>query len=780
MSRWLRLALCAALAPVIVTAVVRLWPRAALAARFQFSTAVYDRNGVLLRLTLAHDGRYRLRTPLQTVPPALIDAVLQKEDQWYWVHPGFNPAALVRGAWRSYVMHGRREGGSTITMQLARLMYHLDTRTPVGKLRQIERALLLELKFSKHDLLETYLNLLPYGRNIEGVGAAGLVYFDKRVGALTVPEIYALAVIPQLPGRRARVRGGASSASLLRARQALFARALPKHAELARFAPLMALPLSLRAPEELPFRAPHLVDQLLSPGHRPRDPVTTVDSELQTLLERQIHSYIGRQSHLGVRNAVALLADVRNMEVLALVGSADFHNAQIHGQVNGALGPRSPGSTLKPFIYALALDQGLIHPQTMLKDGPLNFRDYSPENFDGRFLGPVSASDALIRSRNVPAISLAARLQSPNLYGLLQAGGVQRLASEQHYGLALVLGGGEVTMEELVRLYGALGNGGLLQPLRFELAVPAAEARPNVALFSPEAAFLVLDILKDNPRPDRNVESGDTRAPVAWKTGTSWGFRDAWTVGLFGHYVLAVWLGNFDGSGNPALVGVQQAAPLFFSIADAIGALRGLDSPPWSVPPAGVTRVEVCTATGQLPNAWCPQRTATWFIPGRSPIALSTVHRPVTIDIRTGKVACKEVAASYRRTEVYEFWPSETMRLFREAGVPRRAPPLVDARCAGEAGLTEGTAPKILSPASHQVYALRRRRKGRESVSLSASVDADVKVLYWFANQALLGSSAAGEPLTWNPEVAGSFLLRAVDDHGRTDERQVAVAIAEE
>ena len=322
----------------------------------------------------------------------------------------------------------------------------------------------------------------------------------------------------------------------------------------------------------------------------------------------------------GIRNAASILVDTRDMSVRAWVGSAAYWKDDIDGQVNGVLAKRSPGSTLKPFVYALALDQGLLHPQTMLRDLPSSFGPFTPENFDGRFFGPISAEGALIRSRNIPAVWVAMQLKQPSLYQFLQSAGIRDLKHESFYGLALPLGGGEVTMEELAGLYAMLANGGMLRPMRFEKSEPLAE---GTRLLSPEATFITLDMLRRNPRPDEDgTVPVRSRWPIAWKTGTSWSFRDAWSAGVVGPYVLVVWIGDFDGRGNPAFVGVDAAAPLFFRIADAVNLAHRGDTVPLAEPPPGISKVAVCAESGDLPNAYCP-RTIDPRIPGKSPIRVS-------------------------------------------------------------------------------------------------------------------------------------------------------------
>ncbi|MCE2944750.1 MAG: penicillin-binding protein 1C [Lysobacteraceae bacterium] len=755
----------------------REWPRPPLSAGVPTSTAVLDRDGRLLRLTLAADERYRQWLPLEAISPALVEAVLLHEDRHFRRHPGVNPVALVRAATSTYG-GGPRIGGSTITMQLARLRWRLETRHVPGKIVQIARALQLEASYSKDEILEAYLNLAPYGGNIEGVGAASRIYFDRPAAALTLPEALALAVMPQAPTARGRfvvdARGVTTlGPGLAAARQRLYRRWVAEHGEDDDLAARMALPLRLRPPSRLPFAAPHFVDRVLAAqalqGQRPPELATPLDARLQRLVEAQVAAHVRREAVRGIDNAAVLVVDSRDMGVAALVGSADWRNAAIDGQVNGTAAQRSPGSTLKPFLYALAIDQGQLHPATVLRDVPTAYGAYTPENFDGRFTGPVTATDALNRSRNIPAVTVASRLGTPDLYDLLERSGVRNLRSEAHYGLALVLGGGELSAEELARLYAVLAGDGRFRPLRFRAADPRVDGPP---LLSPDAAFMTLDMLRQHPRPGGATASDLGRWPVAWKTGTSWGFRDAWTAGVVGPYVIVVWVGHFDGRSNPALVGVEAAAPLFFAIADAMRA-RGFEVAPQRSMATRLRRVAVCLASGDLPNAWCPQRGETWFIPGVSPIRVSAIHRPVQIDAATGRVACGPFDPATMRREVHEFWPSDLARVFAQAGLPRRRPP-PGADCRGAAAWM-GSPPQITQPYRATRYRWRFDGRERPGIALAATTDADARSVYWFADGAFIGTSQAGRAIAWVPPRAGRFALRAVDEHGRADEREVVV-----
>lgn len=763
--RTLRFAASALLAMIAL----RVWPHAPLSARVPLSTAVWSADGELLRVTLSSDQQYRLWVPLNDIAPVAVEAFLLKEDRWFYWHPGVNPIALVRAAISTYGA-GDRQGGSTLTMQLARLLYRLDTKTVSGKARQTLLALWLERRYSKRELLEAYMNVAPFGGNIEGIGAASRIYFGKAATRLTLGEALTLAVIPQRPASRAGRT--ASENSILAARARLGKAWLESHGGADSDRRQIELPIVARPDFTMPWLAPHFVDALLAnvdTASSRRD--TTLDTSLQRVLETQVRRYVAERGDTGVRNAASILVDARDMSVKAWLGSADYWAAG-DGQVNGVLARRSPGSTLKPFVYALALDQGIVHPRTMVRDAPSSFGPFTPENFDGRFAGPITVEEALIRSRNIPAVWAASQLKQPTLYEFLRQAGVREMKAEAFYGLALPLGGGELTMEELATLYAMLANGGVLQPLRVDGARKAAE---GTRLLSPEASFITLDMLRHNPRPDdAGLVPARMRWPVAWKTGTSFGFRDAWSAGVIGPYVLVVWIGNFTGEGNPAFVGADTAAPLFFRIADALNLARpdeAIPSMASGAPPDGVSRVAVCVGSGDLPNVDCPHTVDTWYIPGKSPIRVSQLHRRVAVDLRSGQPVCPPYGAG-TRFELFEFWSSDMLVLFREAGMPRRTPPALPACATGDG--TE--VPRIASPLRNITYALRSSMT-RDTISLDASVAADVRRAFWFDGNALLGiQEAGGAPLAWRPTASGIHLIRIVDDHGRSAERDVQIA----
>jgi penicillin-binding protein 1C len=739
-----------------------------------WSQRLLDRDGQVLRVTLTSDEKYRLYTPLGQVAPELVAATLLQEDQYFWKHPGLNPVALLRALGHACLGQTGRGGASTITMQLARLRYGLHTRTARGKLVQIWRALQIERHYPKARILEAYLNLAPYGRNIEGIGAASWWYLGKAPGALTQHEAVALSVLPQSPTRRAP-RGPAANASLVSASRRLAGRfGHDLHRD-----EFEGGEFHVRSDREREFLAPHFVHRVLATHPAPRETVaTTLDRELQRLIDKRLQAYVAANRRLGVANAAALLLDTHTMEVLAQVGSADFFDETISGQVDGTHSRRSPGSTLKPFIYAAALDQGLIHPETVLLDAPRRFAGYNPENFDGEFAGPIKATEALARSRNVPAVALAAELVHPTFYELLKRGGVALPHDESFYGLSLPLGGGEVTMEELVRLYATLANGGRWRPLRriMERAVPSENSAAGLRLFSPEAAFLTLDMLGHVPRPDIGTLAGEDG--IYWKTGTSMGFRDAWSVGVFDHFVLAVWVGNFDGHRNPVFVGRTCAGPLLFQIIDTLRA-QGRAHPRPLPPPAGANlrRVDLCAVSGQLATDLCPHRITGWFIPGVSPIMPCEIHREIIVDTETGLRVPSDDGTRHLRREVFECWPSDILALFERAGLPRRRPPPFAPGFGVEALARTGRPPQITSPSNGQVYAIRADDPGNGVIALQARSESDVLKLYWFVGKTFLGAAPSREALTWHP-TPGVYQILALDDRGRSSSCRVTIQSA--
>lgn len=682
----------------------------------EFSRTLRDRDGEVIFLTTTRDGMLRLPATLDDIAPEMLEATLEMEDRRFFQHPGVDPRSLARAAWG--LVTGRKlGGGSTITMQLSRLRWGLHTRSPGGKLVQIVRALQLERHYSKREIAAAYFTLAPYGGNVEGVRAAAFRWCGKPASELTLREAASLSSIPQSPTSRRPREGGNPRLATAQAR--LMTRLRAQRGE-----PPNALDAEFQlVPTPIPREVPHLARRLLREQPERRTLACDIDLAQQHRVEGSIRDFLAGWRARGLRNAAVLLIHAPSGEIRASVGSADFHDAAIAGQVDGTRARRSPGSTLKPFIYALSLDAGLIQPHTLLDDAPRRFSGYNPENSDRQFLGPVAAAEALRRSRNIPAIELASRLPDGGLEAFLRASGV-KLPHRSH-GLALAIGATELSLEELAFLYAEL-------------------AQPRQGRLSPQACWLTLDALRcDDPASPPGL---------ALKTGTSNGFRDAWACGVIGDWVLAVWVGHFDGRGMPGLFARETAAPLLRQTVRRLG----LETPPGDDPrPADVVRVSLCAVSGELAASACAHRRDGWFIGGVSPITSCKVHQ--TVDGR-----------------VVERWSADRLEQFRKAGFPRVATPLA-AEAAPPA--LHGPPPRILSPQRSLTYYLEVDTPERNRLALEADAAPGTRWIHWFADHRYLGASPPAEPLLWNP-AAGDYELQAMDDAGRVATARISVRLA--
>jgi penicillin-binding protein 1C len=743
-----------------------------------FSRAYFDRSGNLLNIVLTADDKYRLRANLADFPPELIEAALLQEDRYFYGHIGLNLMSMLRAGWQTYVKKDRRVGASTITMQLARLRYGLNTHNLLGKIGQSFTAIFLEICLSKQEILEAYLNLVPCGGNIEGFSAAAWYYFGKDIKELSRSEILSLAVIPQNPTKRAPMNKHALT-ELIDARRTLYEAWITQHPEDALLKPEMDLPPLLvnRYPRHTRHFTEYLNTRNLPEANSYR---TTIDMTLQNMCERKLESFLARNRSWGIKNGSILLVDYTSMEALAAVGSADYFDDDIQGQVNGFNSKRSPGSTLKPFIYALALEQGLIHPEKMLKDTPVGFSEYTPDNFKGDFKGPVKAWSALVDSRNIPAVQLASDIHNPDLYDFIKTAGVSGLKEKDHYGLSVVLGSADITMLELASLYAALVNGGIKKELRFLLGQNSFQQ--DTRILSHAATAITIKMLERNPPPNDTHSRAAHHVPIAYKTGTSIGFKDAWTRAIFERYVVCIWIGNFSGEGNNAFIGRLSAAPLGFSIIDAILADIPAEKllPEQTLPPE-VETVEICSVSGDIPTKDCPKLSETLFIPGISPIKSCRIHRRVYIDTRTG-YRSNETEGPFIRSEVREFWPTDILEIFALAGLPRLSPPPYPPYEDDAPAANTGFPPSIISPLSNTAYIVRpglgAGNRFNQMVLLAAA-DQDANELFWFANTQFLGRAKPSERFIWSPE-PGFWDLSVVDNRGRSSGVRVKVEASAE
>ncbi|WP_416193991.1 penicillin-binding protein 1C [Nitrobacter sp. TKz-YC01] len=560
--RWRRVKLAAAAMAVVAVVttgavagwIVSLGPPPLAKAR-EVSTIVLDRNGKLLRAFAMADGRWRLPVDATTdVDPGYLNLLLGYEDQRFYSHAGIDPLALGRAAWQLLTRGHIVSGGSTITMQLARLIEPRRRRSIYAKLRQMVRALQLERELTKGEILNLYLTLAPFGGNLEGIRAASLAYFGKEPKRLSLAESALLVALPQSPERRRLDRHPAAAHA---ARDRVLMRMVEDSrigAEDARRA--MAVPV-VRTRRPFPMLAPHSADQALATNKNSNLIRLTLEARLQRQFETLAHD---RAAALGPDISVGILAvDNATGDVVAHVGSADYFGERLAGQVDMTRAVRSPGSTLKPFIYGLAFEDGLVHPDSLIDDRPVRFGSYAPENFDMTFQGTVPVRRALQLSLNVPAIELLDRVGASRLSSRLkQAGASLVLPRDETPGLAMGLGGVGVTLHDLVQIYSGIPRLGGVMPLR-EIEPDDSSVREPLRLMDAVAAWQVGNVLLGTPPPENAV-----RNRIAFKTGTSYGYRDAWSVGFDGRMTIGVWVGRPDGAPVPGLIGRVAAAPILF------------------------------------------------------------------------------------------------------------------------------------------------------------------------------------------------------------------------
>ena len=768
------------------------------------STVVLDRHGEWLRAFSASDDSWRIPEPsLAEISPKLKTAVLTYEDRWFYHHFGINPFSIAQ-ALVTNIKAGRVvRGGSTITMQVARMM-EPKPRTVRNKIIEMFRALQIEARYSKDEILTLYLNMAPYGGNIVGSSAASRLYFSKPQNRLSLGEAALLAAIPNSP---THLRPDLHHANAVRAREKVLKRMVTfgriSEREL-REAVSEPIPTS-RYP--MPLGAPHLT-RLLKNSHSEQEypPYvrrhslfndgasngasgiqvrrirSTIDARVQELAERILQESLDPLRREGISTGAIVVMDTESREVLALVGSYGFFDIHGEGQVDGANARRSPGSTLKPFIYGLAMDRGLITPESLLNDVPIDYSGYQPANYDGEYRGFVTASEALAHSLNVPAVNLYSRLGNNGIYSFLQNAGISTLPkSKSHYGLSLILGGCELTLLELTTLYAGLANFGEFSEYRLTLD-PVENGEGNIAgsmshamakrLLSREACYILTEMLTEVRRPDfpAAFEASTNLPKIAWKTGTSFGHRDAWSIGYTPELTIGVWVGNFNGTGVSSLVGSEVAGPILFSL---FTALTTPATNRWFTRAGRVNTREVCSLSGMLPSSNCRSSKFDYYIPSVSQNTVCTIHKEIYVDEGTGSALCSHcrVGRTHRRV-VYEEWPASIGTWLKRSGFAIPEMPSHFSECTG---LVAGHHPIVTSPTEDSEYQIRAGIPlENQKILLQASVSNRTKQVFWFLDGQLIFSGDPAEKVFLTP-VAGKHRLTCVDDEGRSTSQTLII-----
>jgi penicillin-binding protein 1C len=733
------------------------------------SPALLDAEGEVLHVALAPDQRWRLPSALSRTDPRYLHALLVVEDARFRWHPGVDPAAVLRAAVGNLRAGAVTSGASTLTMQLVR-MVEPRPRTLRSKAIEALRALQLELRFSKDELLELYLTFLPFGGNLEGVETACWALFGHSAAQLTDAEIALLLAIPQDPnGRRL---GEGRRAALRAARQHIAGRlgaaGALQGAPDAVLADLAHAPLPTAA-RPLPRAVPHLAATRLRGAGAVRVP-TTIHRGVQARVERVVANLQREAAENNVHNVAVVVMDHGDGAVRALVGGFDFAADTPAGQVPAFAVPRSPGSTLKPLLYAQAISAGLLLPEQLRVDVPARFGTYAPRNFDDRYDGLVRMEEALSRSLNVPFVNLLHDVGLEPFLGLLRRTGVRTLDPRPgRYGLSAIVGGLELSPLDVAAVFGALAREGRARPPRLD---PAEDGALGEALVDPGAAYLTRRALRLRDRPDFPTRRALADLPdgLAWKTGTSFGHRDAWAVGVGPTAVVVVWLGNLDQRASRWLLGSEAAAPLLFDVLEAIGEGRAPPEPP----PSDLGEVSVCAMSGHLPGPACPQQARALALAARVPPQRCPFHQHVEIDVETGEErlpTCRDGRPT--RVEAVVEPPEELRRWLADQGraaAPR--PPLAPGCAAvGRSGPPQISAP----PAGEVVLLLPGLPADRQELPLEASGGA--APLEWYVDGALV-ARADGDGRAWWAPRAGVHELLVVDARGRTDRRRVEVRAA--
>jgi penicillin-binding protein 1C len=736
------------------------------------SVVVTWRDDTPAHIFLSNDEKWRVPVGTQGVAPAYIDALLQFEDQRFWEHPGVDVLAIFRAALSNLGAGRRVSGASTITMQVVRLL-EPRPRTFTSKTVEAFRAMQLEYHLSKTEILDQYLRLAPFGRNIEGIEAACWAYFQHSASALTADEIAVLLAVPQSPAARYPQPKNENNLKTARdriARRLLDEGLLPRGKGDGAVGPqeVLAQILGSDVPTQLqpfPRDIPHVAFWARSKFPNQTRIKTTLDESTQKMVEDLVLRRREEAQRVGVNNTAVVVIESKSVEVRALIGGFAYDDSP-GAQIPGFDVPRSPGSLLKPFIVASAMDAGVALPRYLVPDVPFQSGNYIPQNYDGKFSGLVRLDDALVRSLNIPFVELLREVGVENFVGTLMAMGAQHVVTTPGwYGLTAAVGGVELTPLEVAAMYATLARGGLSRPAQV-FSTPGADLK----VYSPGASWTVTQVLQARERPDfaarRLVNPFGRR--VFWKTGTSFGNLDAWAVGAGESMTVAVWMGNQDRKSSSALVGSKRCGPLLFDILEAVETQGEAITRP-----NDLVEVEVCSYSGHLPTQACEHRAKTWALRSKVPSSPCPYHVRADIDEDTGLVLTPECRADKTySTQNFVQWPASVRRYLDDRNRSGREKPSYAPGCRPR---LSSEPPIILYPPPDRTLVLVPGLEDHEQQQpLEADSSDSTMMLNWYVDGVHVGSASAGNRLWWTPSV-GSHDIVVMDELGRTVRRKIQV-----
>ncbi len=727
-----------------------------------YSTVITDNKGEVINAFLTRDEKWRMKTELNEISPLLRKTIVAKEDKYFYAHPGVNPLAIGRAFFKNLIRMKRTSGASTISMQVARAM-EPRKRNIWNKAIDAFRALQLELKYSKDEILQLYLNLVPYGGNIEGVKSASQLYFRKNPDHLSLAEITALSIIPNRPS--SLVIGKNNDRIIEERNKWLRQFAKEKIFTEKEIEDALAEPLTATR-GTVPHYIPHLAYKLKKQRTSLQ---TTIDLNMQLKTEKLVEDYVRVQRLRNIKNAAVIIINNNTHQVITYAGSSSFLDTTDGGQVDGITAIRQPGSTLKPLLYGMCFDEGLLTPKTIVNDVPVNYEGYAPENYDEKFNGYVSVEYALEHSLNIPAVKSLQQLGYEKLVQKLALCNFRQVQKDRNkLGLSLILGGCGTTLEELTGLFSSFANDGVYVPPSY---TPADSAQKKIRLISPAACYMLNEILSKINRPDFpiNWQATEHMPKIAWKTGTSYGRKDAWSIGYNKSYTVGVWAGNFSGAGVPDLSGANIATPLLFKIFNTID----YDSDEeWFTRPEDCDARQVCSETGLVPAENCTSIVLDYFIPLVSSSKVCSNRQEIMISA-DGRISyCKSCApVSGYKKKWYRVVEPEMQAYFSENGVAYEKIPPHNPECEL---IFKGNGPQITSPSNGTEYLISR--KNPEPLQLVCKTANDVSKVYWYINDKFYKASPAREKQFFVPQ-EGPVKISCTDDKGRNRDITIRVKL---
>ena len=729
-----------------------------------YSQIVTDRNDKILYSFLTKDDKWRMYTELDEISSDLKTAIIYKEDKYFYYHYGINPIAISRAFFNNLLKNKRTSGASTITMQVVRLL-EPRPRTYYSKFIEMFRATQLEWKLSKEEILQLYLNLVPYGGNIEGVKSASVLYFNKQPNHLSLGEITALSIIPNRPSSlsigknndKIEIERNKWLKVFLdnqvfdedKIKDALSEPFLAKRITSPKFAPHFSFRMKTENPD-LPIIK------------------TNLDFEKQEAAKNALEHYMQSLQGFNIHNAAAFVIDNETYEVISYLGSADFFGTKDAGQVDGIKAVRQPGSTLKPLIYALAFDNGSLTPKTILTDVPINYNGYSPVNFNQQYNGYVSVEYALSQSLNIPAVK-ALDMVGVNIatQKLIDCNFKTIEKQKDILGLSLVLGGCGVNLEEMTVLYASFYNQGNYVNPKF---LKTEKNITNIPIISKEAAFMLTEILTQLERPDLPSAWQSTKnlPEIAWKTGTSYGRKDAWSIGFNNKYTIGVWVGNFSGEGVAELTGAGMASPLLFKLFKVIDKTSSKN---WLRAAKDLKFRLVCPETGLPPSEQCQQQIFDYFIPTISSNKTCNhlqKHYISENDSFSYCMNCIPLAGYKEKWLTYH--PVEILAFYNQNNIAYTKIPTHNPKCEKWDIFDP---PQITTPINGSTYYIMKDQP--EALVFNCNAANDVKQVFWYINNQVHKISSKNESVLFLPTQAGLYKISCSDDKGRNTDIEIKI-----